>query len=281
VSAPRLLRPAGTIFSAGWFRDYNKLWDARGKLLSSEIISRLEAVNAKAQAEGAKVGPVDLAEMLGPHFRFVVSRPGETAYQVKLDNRLPALALIVSVRDAARFRQRVLTAVDRLLWLGVASNNLGQIKPSEYRGATISTLHFNERPDFTDSEKRVLYNFDPSYSLTRDELIVGSTSEIVRNVIDELDRQAALPQALGATQERLTDHQELSFVELAEYFKEFVPHFVQQAVLNRGLSTADAEKEIAVLRQILLRMAGLTSIASIARNHFEISIRVGPVEEER
>jgi hypothetical protein len=278
-AAPRLLRPTGTIFTAGWFRDYKKLWDARRELLNPDIVAQLEAANTKAQSEGAKVGLADLVQMIGPHFRFVAAQPQETGYKVKLEERLPALALVVSVRDEAGFRQRVLTGIDSLLWLGVASANLGEIKPSEYRGAKINTLRFSEKPEFADSEKRVLYNFSPSYSLTRGELIVGSTAEIVRSLIDEIDRQAAAPEAARPADERPTDRQQLSFAELSEFLKGYVPRLIRGAALNQGLSPAEAEKEIDVLRQVFVRVGQLTTATMIAGDHFEISIRVGPPDE--
>src|SRR5262249_3636880 len=121
-SAPRLLRPAGTIFTTGWFRDYKKLWDSRSELLNADLVKKIDADNAKAQSEGPKIGPEDIVKLVGPHFRFVATRPQpESVYKIKLDERLPAFALVVSIRDEAEFRQRVLTGVDSLLWLGVTS----------------------------------------------------------------------------------------------------------------------------------------------------------------
>jgi hypothetical protein len=278
-SAPLLLRPPGTIFTAGWFRDYRKLWDARSELLNPELVQKLEAANSKAQSEGAKVGLADLVQMLGPRFRIVAARPQETTYNINLEERLPAFALVVSVRDETGFRERVLTGIDSLLWLSVASANLGEIRLSDYRGAKINTLRFSEKPEFADSDKRILYNFTPSYSLTRGELIVGSTAEIVRNLIDELDRQAAVPEAAAPVAERPTDRQQLSFTELSELLKDYMPRLIRGAVLDKGLSPPDAEKEIEVLRQMLIRVGQLTAATMIADDHFEISIRVGPAAE--
>jgi hypothetical protein len=278
-SAPLLLRPPGTIFTAGWFRDYRKLWDARSELLNPDLVQKFEAANSKAQSEGAKVGLSDLVQMLGPHFRSVAARPRDTPYNVKLEERLPAFALVISVRDEAGFRERVLTGIDSLLWVGVASANLGEIKQSDYRGAKVNTLRFSEKPEFVDSDMRVLYNFTPSYSLARRELIVGSTAEIVRDLIDELDRQAAAPEAAAPAGERPTDRQVLSFTELSELLNDYLPRLIRGAANDRGLTPADAEKEIDVLRQMLIRVGQLTTVAKIADDHFEISVRVGPAAE--
>lgn len=280
-SAPPLLRPAGTLFTAGWFRDYKKLWDARGELFNAEVVKKLEADNAKAQSEGARIGLADLVGFIGPHFRLVATRPQDLVYsKIKLEERLPAFAVVVSMRDEAGFRQRVVPAVDSLLWLGVTSSNLGEIKPSEYRGAKISTVRFTEKPDETAPEKLALYNFDPSYSLTKGALIVGSTAGIVRNLIDELERQAAdsaVP-TTSPTASRATDRQQLSLAELSELFRGYQARFVRGAVLNQGLAPADAEKEVDVLYQLLKRLGSVTAGSVIAGDRFDFSLRFGPAE---
>ncbi len=276
-SAPQLLRPTGTIFTAGWFRDYNKMWDARRELFNPDVVKKLEADNAREKSEGAKVGLEDILKLIGPQFRFVAARPQESVYQVKLDERLPACGLVVSVRDEAAFRQRVLAAVDSLLWLGVSSSNLGEIKSAEYRGAKINTVRFTERPEITDPEKLVLYNFDPSYSLTRRELIVGSTSEIVRHLIDELDRQAAAPETDAPGPDRVTDQQTLFFAEISEFLSGYRARMVGDAVRNRRLAPAEAEKEVELLHQVLNRVGNLTTSNTIADDHFDINLRLGPI----
>lgn len=280
-SAPPLLRPAGTLFTAGWFRDYKKLWDARGELFNADVVKKLEADNAKAQSEGARIGLADLVGFIGPHFRIVATRPQELVYsKIKLEERLPAFALVVSMRDEAGFRQRVVPAVDSLLWLGVTSSNLGEIKASEHRGAKISTVRFTEKPDETAPEKLALYNFDPSYSLTKGALIVGSTAGIVRNLIDELERQAveaAVPTTAPAAS-RATDRQQLSLAELSELFRGYQARFVRGAVLNQGLAPADAEKEVDVVHQLLKRLGSVTAGSVIAGDHFDFSLKFGPAE---
>jgi hypothetical protein len=279
-SAPRLLRPEGTIFTTGWFRDYKKLWDARSELLNADLVKKIEADNAKAQSEGPKIGAEDVVKLVGPHFRFVATRPQpESVYKIKLEERLPAFALVVSIRDEAEFRQRILTGVDSLLWLGVTSSNLGMVKPSEYRGAKINTIRFTEKPEETDPNKLLLYNFDPSYTLTRGNLVVGSTTEIVRNLIDELDRQAAAPESAASRPERATDRQQLSLGELSEFLNGYRARFVRAAVLNQGLSPEEAEKDVDALYKVLRRIGSLTVNNMIAGDHFDFRVRLGPSAE--
>jgi hypothetical protein len=277
-SAPPLLRPHGTVFSAAWFRDYKKMWDSRRELLSTTLVQKLEADNAKAQSEGPKIGLADLVQFLGPHFRFVAARRQEAIYKINLEERLPSFALVVSVRDEPTFRQRVLQPVESLLWLGVTSANLGEIKTAEHRGAKVSTVRFSEKADVTDPQQLALYNFDPSYALSRGNLIVGSNSEIVRNLIDELEKQPS--ETVAARAERATDRQQLSLAELSELLRDFDSRLVQGAVVNRGLARADAEKEIGVLHQVLKRLGNLTVESVVADDHFDCSVRLGSAEEQ-
>ncbi|HLJ11204.1 MAG TPA: hypothetical protein VKU82_08445 [Planctomycetaceae bacterium] len=277
-AAPPLLRPPGTIFTAGWFRDYKKLWDARSELLNSELVAKLDADNAKAQSEGPKIGVADVVQIVGPHFRVVAAQQQESVYKIKVEERLPAFALVVSVRDEGAFRQRIAPAIDSLLWLGLASSNLGEVKPVEYRGAKINAVRFTEKPEFANSDKSTLYNFDPAYTLTRGQLIVGSTSEIVRHLIDELERQPAPPSA--GMPERATEHQELSLAGLGELLKVYQSRLTRAAVLHQGLSPAEADQEIDSLYQVLKRLGDLTSRNLISADHFEIDVRLGPAAEK-
>jgi hypothetical protein len=173
----------------------------------------------------------------------------------------------------------VLPAVESLLWLGVTSSNLGEIKPSDYRGAKISTIRFTEKPDVTDPGKLALYNFDPSYSLTRGQLVVGSTAQIVRNLIDELEREAEAPEAAAPRPEHPTDRQQLSLAELGEFLKGYQSRLVRSAVLNQGLAPVEAEKEFAVFQQLLKRLGNLKASYVIAPDHFGLNLRLGPAEE--
>ena len=52
------------------------------------------------------------------------------------------------------------------------------------------------------------------------------------------------------------------------------------AVLNQGLAPADAEKEVDVFHQLLKRLGNLTASSVIAGDHFDFSLRLGPVEEK-
>ena len=159
---------------------------------------------------------------------------------------------------------------------GVSQQGAEDGNSADDRDAKITTIRFPERSEIAESEKRALYNFNPSYTLTRGQLLVGSTAEIVRDLIDELDRQG--PPPAEARAERQTDRQELSLAGLSEFFKGYQERLVRGAVLGQGLSPAEAENEIAIFHDLLKRLGSVTTSHTISGDHFEIRLRLGPGE---
>lgn len=274
-SAPRLLQPTGTIFSAGWFRDYKKLWDARSDLLNADLVKQLEKENEKGKSEGLHFGISDLVQWIGPQFRIVAARPRETVYPKKLDERLPAFAVVLGARDEAAVRDRILGPLEGLLLIA-GGRNIEDFKKIEHRGARLTTFRFAEKVAEGDPGKAVLFNFNPAWALAQKQLIIGSTAEIVRDLIDDLDRPEA---AAGSQNERPTDMQQVSLAEVSEFLAGFQERFVRGAVLEQGLSLKDAAKDIEVLHQLLKRLGTLTTSNVIAGDHYDINLRLGPAAQ--
>src|SRR5262249_41655922 len=120
---------------------------------------------------------------------------------------------------------------------------------------------------------------DRSSGLAKGHVVVGWTSEIVHNLLDELDRQAAAPESAAPRPERATDRQQLSLGELSDFLNGFRTRFVRGAVLNQGLTPEEAEKEVDVLQRLLKRVGSLTVNNIIAGDHLDSRLRLGPSEE--
>jgi hypothetical protein len=274
ASAPPLLRPTGTIFSAGWFRDYQKLWEARSELVTPERLTELEAANERARAEGLRIGIADFAQWIGPQFRVVAARQRETVYKRKVDERLPALALVVGLRDETAVRDRILNPADGLLLIALGKI-IDDYKKIDYRDAKLTTFRFAENADATDPGKAILYNFNPAYTIFRGQLILGTTAEIVRDLIDELGRQSQAGTVSESGVERATDRQEISLIEFGEFLRNFQDRLERGAVPGQGLSPAAAAKEIEIVHKLLKRLRSLTTSNVVAPDHFDIRIRLG------
>ncbi|MBI3864277.1 MAG: hypothetical protein HY290_20530, partial [Planctomycetia bacterium] len=142
-SAPPLLKPPGAIYSAGWFRDYKKLWDARRDLFNADLVQQIEMADAKARSQPTGFGISDVLQWIGPQFRIVAARQREQVYTKKVDERLPALAFVIGVRDEVAVRDRILAPVDGLLLVAL-NKNIEDYKKVEYRDARITTFRFSD-----------------------------------------------------------------------------------------------------------------------------------------
>ncbi|MGQ0633284.1 MAG: hypothetical protein ACT4QC_01630 [Planctomycetaceae bacterium] len=264
-----LLTPPGALFSASWYRNYARLWGQRRELLQAGAVRQIEEEDARQKQAGIKLGLEEGLRLIGPHFRVLAARAREYVYKTPLDERLPAFALAVDLRDEQPFRARVLEPIDRLVFLAISAQG-GQVTSSEHRGAKVTTIRFAEAETLPEPDQRGIYNINPGYSVTRGHLVVGSTTEIVRDVIDELDRQANA-EPVSST----THRQWLSLEEVSRALVDYSPRLIREAVLRHGLSTPEAERELDVVCRLLARLGVLRMEANYEAQQFNVRLRLG------
>jgi hypothetical protein len=273
-SAPPLLKPPGVMFSAAWFRDYKRLWDARGELLNANFVRQFDVADAGARSQPTGFGISDVLHWLGPHFRVVAARQREQVYPRKVAERLPAVGLVVSVRNETAVRDRLLPPVDGLLLI-VLNNLIEDFKKVDYRDARITTFRFSEQAAGSGPGQAWLMHSNPAFTLTRGQLIIGSTAEIVRDLIDELDRQQDVAIESPPLTEHVTDRQQLLLGEVIGYLAAFHERIVRDLARTHGQSSDVAEKEVHLFSSALERIGRIATSHVIASDHFEMTLTVG------
>jgi hypothetical protein len=218
----------------------------------------------------------DMIRLLGPHHRIVVTRPGPNPYKVEMLDRLPAFGVVLELKDEKEFKDRVLLPIQRILGIVAVTNKMvGQT--IKHQDAEISALRFTEDPAAVKNSDRVRYNFEPSYSVTRGHLIVGSTSHLVRSLIDELDRlQRDAKPAESPAGPGLTERQNVRFEELANVLTDIHGLAVRNAVLNDGLTISEAESELKIVQQIVATLGQLQVHAGFGSDGFEYRVNFEP-----
>ncbi|MDB5386416.1 MAG: hypothetical protein JWM11_2062, partial [Planctomycetaceae bacterium] len=187
TAAAPLLEPPHVIYSLSWYRNYWKMWENRELLPMPQQVKQLEMQIAAVEKGNLGYSGFDMLRLIGPHHRIIVTRPGPNPYKVEMPDRLPNVALVLDLKDEQEFKDKVLGPIQRILGIVAVTNKMvGQT--IKHQNAEISALRFTEDPAAVKNSDRVRYNFEPSYSVTRGHLIVGSTSHIVRTIIDEMDR---------------------------------------------------------------------------------------------
>jgi hypothetical protein len=276
ATASPLLEPAHYIYSLSWYRDYWKMWENREKVPLPDKIKQLEMQIAAVEKGNLGYSGFDMIRLLGPHHRIVVTRPGPNPYKVEMLDRLPAFGVVLELKDEKEFKDRVLLPIQRILGIVAVTNKMvGQT--IKHQDAEISALRFTEDPAAVKNSDRVRYNFEPSYSVTRGHLIVGSTSHLVRSLIDELDRlQRDAKPAESPAGPGLTERQNVRFEELANVLTDIHGLAVRNAVLNDGLTISEAESELKIVQQIVATLGQLQVHAGFGSDGFEYRVNFEP-----
>ncbi|HUG92202.1 MAG TPA: hypothetical protein VML55_15280, partial [Planctomycetaceae bacterium] len=275
-----LLELPGTLYSSTWFRDYASLWENRTKLLTEAAVSKMEAGDEaiRKQFSVFKIdyAPSEMFLHVGSQFRTVVARQQSAAYRVEMDDTLPASALAVTLRDEQKFADQYVP-LTRAIGLIATFEQGVSTRESEHRGATLVGWWFRDDPQAVAAGNRVRYNFAPTYSITRGHFILGSTREIVEQVIDALDRQAA--DARDAVAQHLTERQVLSLSEVSESLRGIRESFVRGLAIGQGLTVEEAEQEFDVLAKVLAAVGRVTTESKFTDEAFEYRVRIEPAAQ--
>jgi len=269
-----LLRLPGTIYSASWYRDYGALWDAREELVTAEVVQQLERADSEAAAQfetlGSAVSLSEVVQQLGPRFRIVVAQQPVPPYDFELRNQLPAAALVIELRDEDSFRE-IADPLARVVHLILSFEQKITAQPIEYEGAVLHRLSQPHTPRDIARRDAVAYNFRPAHTISRGHFILGTTPQIVEQVIVALDEQAdAAPEPPADT----TSEQFVDLRELSTALERLRDGIVRQSVLERGLDVETAGDDLDVLLSILELFESQTIRGVFTENGFEQRINI-------
>ena len=260
-AVPGPLEVPGAIYSAAWFRDYRTLWERRGELLTADRAAFLEAKDGEVRQGikvlGADVLPSELFAQLGTSWRLVVAGPDGGEYAVAPDPPLPAVGLVVSLRDAAAF-ERLADPVLRGVRL-VATFGGAKLQPFRDAGdgesPTLSGLRFADGPGTDRTGDLARFNAAPSWAVHRDHFVIASNRPVARSLLAALDAEAVDPRPLlpGVTEAQRFDP--AAFAALLEAAADVVR---QGLVFDAGFAPAEADRLAAALAAALRRLGPVT-----------------------
>ena len=265
------LQIADMLASVSWVRDYAPLWTHRADLITADALAPAEKEYEKHRARNG-FGLDEVTAWLGTRWRFVVARQNETVYRRQPSEKLPVAALVVSLRDETAFTEKVFTFLDKSA-RGPVTLVFGYPKSTEYAGAKITSVRIKE-PEGASEIVDYRYSVSPAMTVAHGHFIVGSTEEIVHQVIDELARQQAVSEA-PRFPAGTTDVQHYSFRDAARLVGEFRETILRRIVLEGGLTVAEGEKNTDAVAKILERLGELRSTTIVTGREFRTEIRLG------
>lgn len=234
------LTPPGTIYSHSLHLDIAHLWENRKTLLNDEIRGGLEQADkdiSRVLPGNVKFG--ELLAMWGPHHRVVVASHDAPPYKKEPAFRLPAFGYVATGRDP-KFAKSVEPALRSAAL--IASLQFG-MKMTEltHDGEAVIAYRFKEDKDLPDDPEGIRFNFEPSFAIVKDQLVVASTVELCKKLITELKK----PQPAAGADAVLRGV--FSARGAADYLSAALDPLVTDAILSRGIGLTAARKEVAEL----------------------------------
>ena len=183
-----LLEPKGVLFSYSFYFDFGTFYQKREQIFPPQVAKDLG--EGEKQVSRLLIGsnlPKFLSQ-LGVHYRVVVAQPETVAeYKTQPEQKLPAFAVVLSMRDPA-----VARLIKALIKGGVLA--VGQtvaLKPwdAEIAGVQAFGYSFPEQGKFPDDPQNLRFNYQPTFGAHKDQYILASNRGLLRELVGLLDRE--------------------------------------------------------------------------------------------
>jgi len=183
-----LLEPKDVLFSHSFYFDLNTLYQKRDQIFPPELAKGL--TDGEKQVSRLLIGsslPKFLSQS-GLHYRLVSTRPEPVAeYKTEPDQRLPAFAAVLSMRDPGF--ARTMTALIKAGAL--AAGQAVSLKPwdEEIAGVPAFGYSFPEGGKFPDDPQRLHFNYQPTFGAYKDQYVLASNKGVFRELIGLLEKE--------------------------------------------------------------------------------------------
>ncbi len=237
------LAPKGVMYSESFYLDPAPFWTDREKLFNPQTVKGIEENDKNS---GRFLSGLQLSKLLteaGPYQRVVVVDQASAGYKTAPKTHIPAFALVTEMRDPENFGGHMETV---LRGAGLLASTQVHLKLTEetYQGCTIGVYWFAEDSPWKLDANDLRYNFTPSFTRVGDQLVVASTAELCRTLVDELQKEQKGPKDQGAAPVR---QGRLVAAGGADLVKSFEDALVTQTILDQAVPPADAQAQIKAL----------------------------------
>ncbi|MCH7989186.1 MAG: hypothetical protein IID46_08550 [Planctomycetes bacterium] len=277
-----LLRPKQTILSLSTYRNFSGMW-----LRSADIFE--DNVDAGfAQASGVlstffsgKDFGEDILGSFKPEVQIVAARQQFEESSPIPAVKIPAFAVIFRFKEPEKmrseFRRTFLSLIGFLNVIG-AQNGQPQLDLDfEKTGETriITSTYVPEADEKNSKRAKINFNFSPSVGFVGDYLIVSSTKQFVRELVELAEK----PKLSGEGKENaITTNTQLEtdLSVVRDALEDNRKQLVARNMLSEGRDKAEAEKQIGILLEALglLRNVSLQLSTSSKTIQFELEIKL-------
>jgi len=266
-----LLEPKGTLFSMSYVLDLKHFWDHRAKLFNAEQLKGLEEFD---RTSGKVIGgnkPSWLLSAAGPHHRFVAVHQAKTPYAAQPDQRLPAFAFVIDMRDPQEFTQIAETALRTAALAGLTQVKL-KLTEEKHGDLKIVGYRFPEDAGLEDDTENIRFNFAPCFVAVGNQYVISSTFDLAHELVDILQKEARTDAVKSATAMRMRFYPSGA----ADYLQSVEDQLLAQTILDRAIAPREARAEVQKLLSVI-RNAGVFEIEQqYAAREFRLDLKYLP-----
>ena len=258
------LTPPRTISSTSYFLDLGQFWAKRVEILGEK--------NAKGLDEGDKnlakfLGGIKLSKLLnamGTHHRVVVAQPKDRPYKIQPTTPLPSFALVVDMRDPgfAKDMNSIFRAGALLATFSYGLN----LRESTHNECGMVSYFFSETKKVEGDPTNIRFNFSPTYATVGNYLVMSSTAELARDLIDTL--KVEKPAQVNPASMRTN----LYATGLAEIIKANEDGILTKLILSQALPPNTAKAELRTILDWVEQLGRLRVEQTYGTNEFRYDI---------
>jgi hypothetical protein len=252
VGSLPLLEPKGVVYSSSYYMDMGKFWDNRAKLFNAQQVKAFEDADKNSGRLPIALQVSKVLTQAGPHQRIVVAHQPKSGYKVQPEQRLPAFAFVLDMREPEKFSQMMEGVLRGAALLGGAQFKLKLVE-EKHGDLTLVGYRFPEDVKQIPNENTLVYNFSPCFVAVGDEFLAASTIELGHEMIDLLQKEAKDPPKKNS----LASVSKVYASGGADLLRAVEDQLFAQTILERALPPAEAKQQVKELIDFVRRLGTL------------------------
>jgi hypothetical protein len=248
------LRPARAIASLSFYRDFKAMWDAREQLVAAEALPGFTELqsNAAPVLFGGREFSTEVLGEFEPRFRLIAAAQDYSRSRMVPDLKIPAFAFVAELKHPDEFGPELIIAFQSVL--GLVNLGFGQqgqprlmLGNEMHRGFQIQAAQFlQRRAKGDDAGVHLRHNFRPACVVAGRYFVLGSTVEIVKDVIDAIGDVNSPP--------KTTPHNivfDANVAQICDVLRQNKEPLISQNMVSGGNTRQQAEQEFDTLVKVL------------------------------
>lgn len=262
-----LLQPPRTFASISYFLDLGQFWQHRDKIFNKQ---QVEALNKAEEQSGKFLAGVKLGTLfnqMGNHQRVVFATPEKSPYKTKPMTQIPAFGVVLDMRDPAFGKSMNFILRGAALFGTFATKSGLKMEEQDHAGHKMVCYYFPEDKAYDGDPNGVRFNFSPCFVQVGDQLVMSSTVELGRDLIDEL-KKGSKDKAAPATMRT-----QLYASGAAQALRAGEEQVMTQLILTQALPPGAARDEVRKIIALVERLGVLGVEVNYGQRDFSFDVK--------